>query len=108
MLPTQNTYNRTPLVALATPETILNPSWYADSGATNHVTTTLDNTTMKIEYGGQEKLIVGNGKQISISHIGQAYLPTHFLVSLHLENALHVPQIRNLNHSYIHSSMQHN
>ena len=48
---------------------------------------------MKIEYGGQEKLIVGNGKQISISHIGQAYLPTHFPIPLHLENALLVPQI---------------
>ena len=37
-----------PVALMATPETILNPSWYADSGATNHVTTTLDNTTMKI------------------------------------------------------------
>ena len=47
---------------------------------------------MKIEYRGQEKLTIGNGKQLSISHIGQAYLPTHFLIPLHLENALHVPQ----------------
>ncbi|KAL6315448.1 hypothetical protein AAG906_000740 [Vitis piasezkii] len=30
-------------------------------GTTNHVTATLDNTIMKTEYGGQEKLTVGNG-----------------------------------------------
>ena len=63
---------------MATPETILNLSWYAGSGAKNHVIATIDNTTMKTKYRGQEKLIVRNGKQLSISHIGQAYLPTHF------------------------------
>ena len=94
VLPTPNTYNKTPLTAfMATPETILNLSWYAGSGAKNHVIATIDNTTMKTKYRGQEKLIVRNGKQLSISHIGQAYLPTHFPIPLRLENVLHVPQI---------------
>ena len=94
MLLTPSTYNKTPLAAfMAIPETILDPCWYADGGTTNHVAATLDNTIMKTEYGGQEKLTIGNGKQLSISHIGLAYLPTHFSVSFRLENVLHVPQI---------------
>ncbi|PON66225.1 hypothetical protein PanWU01x14_110910, partial [Parasponia andersonii] len=37
---------------LATPEGVMDPSWYADSGATNHVTVDFENLTMKAEYEG--------------------------------------------------------
>lgn len=48
---------------------------------------------MKIEYGDQQELTLGNVKQLSISHIGYANLPTHFSFPLRLENVLDVPKI---------------
>ncbi|KAL5856782.1 hypothetical protein ACOSQ3_004240 [Xanthoceras sorbifolium] len=54
----------------ATPETVADQSWYVDSGATNHITADMNNLSMRSEYRGKEKLIVGNGNQLTISHIG--------------------------------------
>ncbi|KAL5855465.1 hypothetical protein ACOSQ4_005267 [Xanthoceras sorbifolium] len=53
----------------ATAETIYDSAWYADSGATNHVTSDLNNLTMPAEYQGRDRLAVGNGQQLNISHI---------------------------------------
>lgn len=39
----------------ATPKTVLDLSWYADSGVTNHVTVKLENLSMKAYYKRQRK-----------------------------------------------------
>ncbi|POO00818.1 hypothetical protein TorRG33x02_034490 [Trema orientale] len=78
---------------LATPDTVIDPSWYADSGATNHVIAELENMHLKEDYGGKDKLIVGNGKHLTITHIGYSNLSTNnSKILLHLKNILRVPQ----------------
>lgn len=60
--PHQNSNKADAAAFVATPETVADPSWYADTGATNHVTAELDNMTIGKEYTGHEKLMVGNGQ----------------------------------------------
>lgn len=48
--------------------------WYLDSGATYHLTNNMENIQLREEYKGTDQLIIGNGKGISISHIGHAFL----------------------------------
>ena len=51
-------------------------AWYLDSGATNHVTNALGNININSEYQGNEKLTVGNGEKLMISHVGNSMLST--------------------------------
>ena len=51
-------------------------AWYLDSGATNHVTNALGNININSEYQGNEKLTVGNGEKLLISHVGNSMLST--------------------------------
>ncbi|RVW79061.1 hypothetical protein CK203_048212 [Vitis vinifera] len=53
-----NNYKTT--VCMATPDIMIDPSWYADSGATNHVTVEMNNLSLKKPYEGHEKLMIGN------------------------------------------------
>ncbi|GKA87122.1 hypothetical protein Tco_0808833 [Tanacetum coccineum] len=46
------------------------------------------------EYGGPDKIVVGNGKRLSITHTGHSTLPTSSR-PLNLDNILFVPQLRN-------------
>lgn len=55
---------------VANPETVIDPNWYVDSGASNHVTSDFNNVTNSMPYGGKEKVVVGNGTALPISHIG--------------------------------------
>jgi hypothetical protein len=68
-------------------------SWYPDSGATHHLTSDLQNLNIKAEeFTGSEQIKIGNGKGLSIHHIGQTRLsspPFQF----DLFNVLHVPKI---------------
>lgn len=43
-------------------------AWYADSGASNHVTNELANLNLASEFQGNSKLQVGNGIGLLISH----------------------------------------
>ena len=52
-------------------------AWYLDSGATNHVTNAIGNMNLNSEYQGKDKLTVGNGNKLHISHIGHSMLPTY-------------------------------
>ncbi|RVW98995.1 hypothetical protein CK203_033838 [Vitis vinifera] len=46
----------------ASPGYVNNTYWYPDSGATNHVTSDLNNLTFGIEYHGNNKIHMGNGE----------------------------------------------
>lgn len=52
---------------LANAETVMDPNWYADSGASNHVTGDYNNVRNPVEYGGHEQVTVGNGNRLPIS-----------------------------------------
>lgn len=39
----------------------VDPNWYMDSGATDHITSDLDRLTIKDKYGGGDQVQVGNG-----------------------------------------------
>ena len=79
----------------AMPETVWDSARYADSGATNHVTSDLANLSIHSEYQGPDRLAVGNGQQLQISHTGKTVLSSIGLSSkiLHLNHMLCVPKI---------------
>ena len=69
-------------------------NWYVDSGATNHVTANLQNLSLHQDYKVKCKLIVGNGSQLKISHIGDIFLHSpHPQKPLVLHNIIHIPKI---------------
>jgi len=47
-----------------------NPEWFLDSGATSHITNNLDNLDVSIIYTSNERVLIGNGQSLSISHKG--------------------------------------
>ncbi|KAL5799537.1 hypothetical protein ACOSQ4_032421 [Xanthoceras sorbifolium] len=53
-------YNQTSAY-IASPEVVADQSWYADSGASSHVTSDLGNFLTYSVYSGSEKLAVGSG-----------------------------------------------
>lgn len=78
---------------LARPKDITNYAWYPDSGVTNHITSNLQHLSLgNKEYKGTQSIFMGNGKSISISHIGNASIKDKR--ELHLNNLLCMPQIK--------------
>ncbi|KAJ3697958.1 hypothetical protein LUZ61_001663 [Rhynchospora tenuis] len=65
-------------------------SWVLDSGATNHVTSDLNNLSPFFNYNGADTLQVGSGAGLPIQHIGNSsfYLSDQ---QINLTNILHVP-----------------
>jgi hypothetical protein len=78
---------------LTTPQPPVDENRYADSGATHHLTADLANLNVRAnEYHGQEQIRVGNGKGLSINHVGTTQLLSPNS-SFKLNDVLHVPQI---------------
>jgi len=63
-------------------------TWLLDSGA-SHVTRDLANLTLVHDYTGNDKLMVVNGKGLTITHSGSISLPTSSS-PLHLNKVLYV------------------
>lgn len=59
---------------LASPDTVANPSWYVDFGASNHITTDLNNLSIHDAYSGNDQVFIGNGMKLAISHTGSPVL----------------------------------
>ena len=55
---------------VASPDTVADPMWYPDSGATNHCTPDSSHLMNKMDYQGKDKIYVGNGTGLAISSIG--------------------------------------
>uniref|UniRef100_A0A2N9H7S4 Uncharacterized protein n=1 Tax=Fagus sylvatica TaxID=28930 RepID=A0A2N9H7S4_FAGSY len=90
-----NSYSSEPNMQalLATPCTPVDDNWYADSGATHHLTSDLANLNVRAdEYHGQEQIRVGNGNTLPITHIGTTQLLSPSS-SFKLNDVLHVPKI---------------
>ena len=67
--------------------------WFPDSGATSHMTSDTEGVDQPAVYSGNERVMVGNGQSLAISHIGSI----SSLVSsspLLLSNVLAVPRIK--------------
>ena len=69
---------------IASPTTVNDASWFLNSGATHHVTSSTDSMNTNSEYSGTGKLALGDGSKLPITHIGHIILPTS--LSLHLKN----------------------
>ena len=77
----------------ASPHAASDLNWYSDSGATHHLTNDLANLNVRVEeYTGSESIRVGNGKSLSVTHIGTTQFSTPNSTFL-LNDVLHVPQI---------------
>jgi len=74
---------------------LLDQSWFVDSGATNHITSSLNNLSLHTPYHGADKVTIGNGKQLPITHISTSSLQTlpQSNYVLHVPNILHVPSM---------------
>lgn len=71
----------------------VNTAWYPDSGATSHMTHDPDGVDTLVAYSGNERVMVGNGQSLSISHIGSVS-PSYPPNSLLLSNVLVVPGLK--------------
>jgi hypothetical protein len=70
----------------------VDPNWYLDTGAIDHITSDLDPLAIRERYHGGEKVHVGNGTGLRISHNGHSPINTA-IHPLALRNILHVPNI---------------
>lgn len=75
------------------PETVTDPSWYLDNGASHHVTHNPNMMQQVDNTNGNTYLVVGNGHSLPVSCTGttKIELPSKPLV---LKNILHTPQIK--------------
>ena len=72
--------------------TVGDAQWYMDSGATYHFTPNYNLLDDAMPYTGSEQVTVGDGKQLSISHVGHAKLNTiTHSTPLVLKDILHTP-----------------
>jgi hypothetical protein len=52
----------------------IDTNWYADSGASNHITGELEKMTVRDKYGGQDQVHTASGAGMDISNIGHSVL----------------------------------
>ena len=65
-----------------------------DNGATNHITSNINNLSIQVDYKGKDKMIIGRGFSLNILHIGSSVIkPVHNSNSLVLKNILHILEI---------------
>jgi len=62
---------------LGAPSTIDDPLLYSNSGATHHITNSPSFYSDKQIYEGSNTVKIGNGKDLYISHIGYASIPSY-------------------------------
>ena len=67
--------------------------WFPDSGATSHMTSDTEGVDQPTVYSGNERVMVGNGQSLAISHTGSisSLVPSSPLL---LSNVLVVPGIK--------------
>ncbi|XP_021318431.1 uncharacterized protein LOC110436245 [Sorghum bicolor] len=78
-------------VAAATKSYSVDTNWYADTVATDHITSDLDKLAFRNKYHGGDQIHTANSTGMNISHVGHATFHTPYR-DIHLNNVLHVPQ----------------
>ena len=78
----------------ATHNTVPDTNWYMDSGATHHFTLDINVLDTVTPFSGSEQVTVGNGKQLCISHLGTAKLPSSYSPPV-LHQVYHTPKFSN-------------
>lgn len=71
---------------------MIDPNWYVDTGATDHITTDLERLATRDRYTGGDQVQVANGAGLSITHIGNSSI-TGSIHPLYLNHILHAPKI---------------
>jgi uncharacterized membrane protein YgcG len=72
------------------------PSWYMDTGATSHMTSSQGNLSSYFKLSKNNKIIVGNGHSVPIHGLGSTHIPLPNPPFI-LKNVLHAPNlIKNL------------
>lgn len=67
--------------------------WYPDSGATNHITNSIQNLNLgNRNYTGTQTVHMGNGEALNITHVGNGIIKGKR--QLYLNNLLRVPKIK--------------
>ncbi|KAI0528816.1 hypothetical protein KFK09_001359 [Dendrobium nobile] len=66
--------------------------WYLDSGASSHLTKSLNNLSISSPYHGTDGITIGDGSSVSIANSGKGLLPTPSR-KLTLSKILHSPSI---------------
>ncbi|PKU70375.1 Retrovirus-related Pol polyprotein from transposon TNT 1-94 [Dendrobium catenatum] len=66
--------------------------WYLDSGASAHMTNTIDNLDAYNVYKGTDSVTIGDGRSVPIAHTGSRLLPTP-ASKLNLSRLLHIPNL---------------
>lgn len=66
----------------------MDPTWYFDTGAIDHVTPDVSKLNIADNYQGDDKLQVGNCNHLFISHVGSTSMP-----NLILQNVLVDPEL---------------
>ena len=74
--------------------TVLDTNWYMDSGATHYFTSNINMLDTVTPFSGSDQVIVGNGKQFCISHLGTTKLPSSYSLFV-LHQVYHTPKISN-------------
>ena len=64
--------------------------WIVDSGASHHVTSQLSNLSLYQSYEGHDDIVIDDGSDLQISHIGFMSLSLSLFT---LNNVLRVPSI---------------
>ena len=80
---------------IASPKDVKDTSWFLDSGATHHVANRGDSLRAKNEYSRHGKLMIGDGTELPITHVGNINLANTgiFPKSIALRSILLVPSI---------------
>lgn len=84
-----------PSAFVATADTLNDNAWFPYSGASSHLTFNNTNLITGSQYVGGEQVYIGDGKGLSINHIGHSLVSSsnNPSITLSLKNLLHVPSI---------------
>lgn len=84
-----STNNQSPMNAMAaTSCTAFDPSWYFDSGATNHLTPDANNLVNKTSCTGHDQIHVGDGIGLTIKHVGSSSFYSEFHSKTHSKSSV--------------------
>jgi hypothetical protein len=76
-----------------TPSYSIDPPWYFDTGATDHLTSEMGKLNSQEPYRGHDKVRTADGSGMPITHVGQASFLSSTSRRLHLRNVLCVPRV---------------